>query len=443
MASRSMQSNGHTWVFVKAANGKRRAVRLGELSRDDSEEAHRRLNKVEAHYWQRTELDSVTREWLRQLPQRSYDAVARTGLIGEAERRDAQDRFDGKVEGRAKNPSPAGVHRPGTVGRLIEKWKATLDVADSTQKNYQQHCRMIEDYFGADKLVEDIIPADADAAKQWAREHGSVKKGELSRASVSRAVKTWRKLFDFAVRLRWIRRDPSAPIEEPTNPFAQLRAEGEFNEERNWYVTSRLVDKLIELSPEPEVRAMLALSRYATFRGPSEFSSLHWSDIDFHAEVVVVTSPKTTRHRGGLRRTTPLEGMALRMLDELWRVAPEGETRALPKLGGADHSLIAQQIEALCRQIGVALWDKPFTNMRASCETDWQENGIQAMQTAEWMGHSAVVALQHYNRIAKDRVADLPSALLRGPEAHPKRAPKRSATRSTAGNRERPFRGSR
>ena len=220
--------------------------------------------------------------------------------------------------------------------------------------------------------------------------------------------------------MRWIMPDPKAP-HQPANPCTHLRAEGEFNEERNFYITPRLVDALIDECPDLELRAMIALSRYASFRGPSEFEPLLWHDVDFDRGMVTITSTKTKRYRNGARRSAPLNGEALKRIEELWEAADEGVTRVFPRLGNSDSSRLNQRLNTLCRRLGVPLWDKPFTNMRASCETDWQEAGHQALTTATWMGHSVAVALQHYNRVAKDRVVDLPPG-------NPKRS---EATRNT------------
>lgn len=46
-------------------------------------------------------------------------------------------------------------------------------------------------------------------------------------------------------------------------------------------------------------------------------------------------------------------------------------------------------------RVGVSIADKPFQNMRASCETDWSAQ-YPTHEFAKWMGHSPAVAAKHY-----------------------------------------------
>ena len=54
-------------------------------------------------------------------------------------------------------------------------------------------------------------------------------------------------------------------------------------------------------------------------------------------------------------------------------------------------------LRKLQRHSGIEPWVQPFHSLRASCETDLLK--IQPLPlVAKWMGHSAVVALEHYHR---------------------------------------------
>ncbi|MEN1682056.1 MAG: hypothetical protein AAGJ46_20950 [Planctomycetota bacterium] len=382
MASRSTRPNGHTWIFVKAANGKRRTIRLGNLSPDDADEAQRRLTRIEQAYHSGQSLDALTSVWLDALPKANQDRVFATGLVA------------------ADPGKPADRNADFGLSKLIDEWKGTLDVEPDTLRGYEQHAEFLRRYFGDNRDVTRVLPADADKFRIWALESGRVNgKKPLSRSTVSRAIRTWQAIFEFACRLKW----------RPDNPFRHLRAQGEFNPARNWYITRDLVDLLIVEAGEPELAAMIALSRYATFRGPSEFSQLRWSDVDLPGGTVRITAPKTKRYEHGARRSAPLEGRAHEQLERLWDAAPDGADLVLPKLGAAESSRLSQRVGSICRRLGVPFWPKPWINMRASCETDWQTEGRSIFETAEWMGHSPEVALRHYRRIAKDQVVDLPA----------------------------------
>lgn len=402
MAGRTTRPNGHTWITVKASNGTRRHVRLGLLSDENAAEAHRRLAKIERHYHDREPMDAMTLLWFQSLPPRNVSAIVRTGLIAA--------------------PGVAALAAAGdtSLGKLIDEWKRTLDIAPSTKDNYDQTVALVERYFGRDRCVKSIIPADADLFIAWATKEGRVKGDKaMSRASISRGGRTVRRIFAFAIRLKWI----------AENPFDHVRSAGEVNEERWWYVTPRLVDAIIAECCDQELRTMVALSRYATCRGPSEFAGLRWQDIDWATPAIKIAAPKTVRYAGGLLRMTPLEGEALRQLENLWATAEKGVAEVFPRLGGRTSSDLSNKLEAVCRRVGVPMWEKPWTNMRASCETDWQKSGYQIFDTSEWMGHSPEVALRHYKRVAS-HIADLP-AVLKGEALRVGEGPKSEAQSET------------
>jgi vacuolar-type H+-ATPase subunit H len=46
----------------------------------------------------------------------------------------------------------------------------------------------------------------------------------------------------------------------------------------------------------------------------------------------------------------------------------------------------------------VGRFQKPFQNMRASCETNWLVLGIPESQVSEWIGHAVKVGRKHYHQ---------------------------------------------
>ena len=57
-------------------------------------------------------------------------------------------------------------------------------------------------------------------------------------------------------------------------------------------------------------------------------------------------------------------------------------------------------IEKLANRAGVALWEKPFQNMRASCSTDLADK-YPSKVCAEWLGHTEQVADKHYRQVTE------------------------------------------
>ena len=357
MASKTTRPNGHTWVFVKASNGKRRAPRLGTLAADEAEEAARRLTKLEKQFALGLAPDAVTEAWIDSLSPANRKRVIATGLVATDER---------SIERRAK---------ARTLDKLIAEWKTTLDVEPQTLCNYDMVAELLKRYFAPDRDVASIVPADADKFRAWMAKSGKKNGKAMSRATVSRSCRTARRIFEFARRLRWA----------VDNPFEHVRSVGEFNPERCWYVTRRLVDKLIVTCPDVELKAMIALSRYATFRGSSEFGPLTWRDVDFEAATVRITSPKTKRYPNGARRTTPLEGEALRMLGILFELAEDGATDVFPRLGQHDSSALSQRLQSICRTVASHTGRRPGrTSVLAARQTGRPRAGRSSRPPNGW-----------------------------------------------------------
>lgn len=331
-----------------------------------------------------TEPDAVTLAWVQNLPRKLFDRVVRTGLTSLV-------------------PRTCRLNEQ-TIPELIKEWELTLDVQPRTLVNYRMATGNLLKYFGKERLVTSILPGEADKFRRWLRVEGRIHSDvPMSSSSVSRRCETIRELFQFAVRLKWIE----------DNPFGHIRRSGEWNEARNVYVAARLVDKIIECCEDTELAAMVALCRFCGFRGQSEFKCLSWTAVGFGEEKILIISPKTKRYPGGDRRIVPFSvcPKALQALNKLWFESPERRDLVFPRIGSANWCDVTQKLARICRDNNLPFWEKPWINMRASCENDWQKAGYSIFETAAWMGHSADIALRHYNRTSASRIADLPEAM--------------------------------
>ena len=79
-----------------------------------------------------------------------------------------------------------------------------------------------------------------------------------------------------------------------------------------------------------DFRAIIALSRFAGLRCPSEVLSLKWKNVDRENRRITVISPKTRRYAGGGQRVIPLFIELIKPLQEAWDAAPEGAKYVIP-----------------------------------------------------------------------------------------------------------------
>jgi integrase len=105
-----------------------------------------------------------------------------------------------------------------------------------------------------------------------------------------------------------------------------------------------------------------------------------------------VHSPKTER-KGKAKRIVPIFEKLHSYLVDAFEQSPEGEDRIFPNIH--EKKSMGSWIAKLTNRAVVALWEKPFQNMRASCATDLIE--IFPSHVCEaWLGHTGKVADRHY-----------------------------------------------
>jgi hypothetical protein len=72
--------------------------------------------------------------------------------------------------------------------------------------------------------------------------------------------------------------------------------------------------------------------------------------------------------------------------------------RIFPKIH--ENTSMRSWIKRLADKAGIVLWEKPFQNMRATCETDLA--GIYPRHVCEaWLGHTGKIADKHYRQVTE------------------------------------------
>lgn len=180
----------------------------------------------------------------------------------------------------------------------------------------------------------------------------------------------------------------------PSNPFADLRAGSQSNPDRAFFVTRATVGAVLAACPDDEWRAIIALSRYAGLRCPSEVGALRWGDVNWERGRLTVRSPKTANHEGHAVRVVPMTPELRLILQDLFDQAEPGAEAIVPRLGDPSVNL-RTQFERIIAKAGEKPWPRLFHNLRASCLTEWAER-FPAHVVAKWAGHSPMIAAQHY-----------------------------------------------
>jgi hypothetical protein len=127
------------------------------------------------------------------------------------------------------------------------------------------------------------------------------------------------------------------------NPFAAVRHRGGNPTERRHYVPVADAERLIEHAPNTTWRLLIALSRFAGLRVPSEALMLKWADVDWERGRFLVGEPKNENRAGRGMRAVPLFPLLWPHLEQAFQEAPDGAVFVFP----ADYRRRAAWLERL------------------------------------------------------------------------------------------------
>ena len=106
--------------------------------------------------------------------------------------------------------------------------------------------------------------------------------------------------------------------------------------DRAFYARPEVAQRIIDRCPCPQWKAIIALSRFAGLRCPSEIVELRWGDINpgrqDERSLMTVRSPKTAAHDGHAVRIVPITPELRPIPQSHFDQAPEGSEAVVPRL---------------------------------------------------------------------------------------------------------------
>jgi integrase len=348
----SLSEQGGRWMVQFLAAGERRAtVRLGRCGKKAAGKAKVMIELLADAKAAGSAPDAAAAAWLEGIGGRLRDRLASFGLV-------------------------AARGREG-LAAFADRCLDAVPVGEGTRVNMGQTKRLLVQYFGADRVVNEVTAAEADA---WA---ASLRKGYAD-ASVGRHVKRARQFWRLAVRWGLA----------GGNPFEGVPAPSQANPERSAFVPREWVERMMAACTNWRWRAVIALSRFGGLRVPSEAALLTWDDVAWDRGRFWATSPKTQRHEGKAGRWVPL-------FPELVPHLREAELEAtgpavLRGVGGASN--LRTNLGKIIKRAGLEPWPRLFHNMRASRETELAADYPLHVVCA-WIGHSPAIAAKHYLQV--------------------------------------------
>lgn len=373
MASIGRDANGFKRVLFVAKDGSRKTVRLGKCSQRDAEAFKIKLEALHSAKLLGGTLDRETSLWLSTLGDDLHGKLVAVGL----------------VEPRAKIMDGANDER--LLGPFLRSYLAgRTDVKPWTISNFAQAQGHLNKYFGEDKPLADITPADAEDYRR------SLLK-TLSPNTARRHCGRARQFFTYAVKKRLL----------VVNPFSELKGiTVSGNAARMQFISRDVAAQVLDACPDAQWRLIFALSRFGGLRCPSEHLGLKWSDVDWARNRMRVPSPKTEHHEGKAERIIPLFPELRPHLEAAFDEAPEGTEYVVSRyrnVGKAGTNLRTQFLRILNRA-GLTPWPKLFHNLRASRETELAgEHPLHVV--CQWIGNSQLIAAKHYLTVGESDFA--------------------------------------
>ncbi len=343
-------------ILYRDAAGKQQSLRLGKCSERAAQTALAGFERVlEANRLGSTlHPDGV--HWLEGINDRLHARVVKLGMT-------------------EPRKSAAVV----TLGMLLDRFDAAAVVKASTIAARKQTTSSLRKYLIAETPLDTITMADAD---RWRK---AIADEKLAGPTIAKRVHVAKAIFRKGVKWGLI----------ASNPFEDLKAGSQANPERAHYVTPETIAAVLDKCPDDQWRAVVALTRYAGLRCPSEIVGLRWGDVNWERGRLTVRSPKTAGHgEAHAVRVVPIGPELRPILLTLFEQAERGTEAVVPRLHDPTMNL-RTTFTKIIDKAGEKPWARLFHNLRASCACDWVER-FPAHVVAGWLGHSPLIAAQHY-----------------------------------------------
>jgi len=389
MASVVKDPNGFKRVIFKGSDCKRHPIRLGKCSEKFAITVAGHVEEIVNAAIRSLPVARLTAEWLAGLSPEMEKKLVRVGLI-----------------------HPRDSAKEITLGEFLDGYLARRsDVKAGTGVFYGHTKRNLIEVFGADRTLASITPADADDFRRRLQTQAepantptSSEKAprKLAAATVARRCSLARTFFKDAVRRKLI----------AENPFDDVVGGPSHNPERQHFIDHATINKVLEIAPSAEWKLLIAMSRFGGLRVPSEPCSMKWRDIDWSGNRMTVHSPKTEHHVGKATRLVPIFSELRPYLDEVFAAASKqfeqtvnlddwilpAFRREAAQAGDWRSVNLRTQFEKIIKRAGVTPWPRLWHNLRASRQTELEEQ-FPSHVVCAWLGNSEAVARKHYLQV--------------------------------------------
>ena len=272
-----------------------------------------------------------------------------------------------------------------TLVEFVDQYIAKrTDTKPGTLKVYGRCRNLLASFFKAIRLDELTIASAKDFAR-WMR----TKKKPLSENTARRMIGFARQFVTDAVESEILVKNPFKVKELKVT----VRGDAQVCHSVSIEETAKIIDSC----PNAEWRLIVALSRFGGLRTPSETLALRWSDVDWEAKTIRVTSVKTAHHTGHEERIIPLFGELRPFLEDAFN--PENEF-AITQFRDATQNM-RTQFGRIIAKAGLKPWAQPFHAMRKTRQTELNDDFAEH-SVCRWLGNSQTTAREFYLKTTEE-----------------------------------------
>ena len=351
MASLIREKNGTYRLGFIDPRGIRRSLRIGKTTELAAMTFKRNVELILADAGSGSQQPTEVAQWVIRLSPTLRTKLANCGLV---------------------TPKP----KSASVNEIVQRFTELRSVKPSTQAAYRQTTQSLCSFFGSELSIDRIDTSEAERWQRSLADEGLALATRAKRTIVAKAI------FRRAVMWGVITR----------SPFDHLKAGSQSNPARSFYVGRPQFCDVMDQAPSQEWRALLAACRFGGLRCPSEIRGFRWRDIDMERGAMTVRSPKTESHAGHAVRLVPMDPLVRVELGKLRGTSNDAD-EIFAELGS--QISMRTRFQKFIKRAGQHPWPRLFQNLRASCATDWVQR-FPAHEVAKWLGHSPLVAQQHY-----------------------------------------------
>lgn len=284
-------------------------------------------------------------------------------------------------------------HKPDEIfADFVEHYISTRrDVKPGTTKTWSQASQKVRTFFGR-RSIKSLTKGDGKDFLRWLKtpkdQGGAGHKGETP----SKHLGHVRGFLNEAVDAEII----------AVNPFRKVTAQRTPQAGRKRMIDTQDILRVIEVAPDAEMKAIIALSFWGGLRTPSEHYVLKWNAIRWDEDMMTILAPKT-EGKGKVSRETPLFPELLPYLLDLHEVSKHTgpDDFVIQKRRTQSEANLRGRMYRLCIKAGVERWPKIFQNLRSTRQTILEQFYPRGT-VCEWMGNTEDVAEAHYIQEQKE-----------------------------------------